>query len=110
MADIRDRLKKLADLVRYDEEARTTCEDAVKELDRLMPAGNAGAIANAAASGSGGTGHSWYRGYTTFSAPPPPSQTTQVKIDLGDQVWIDGKLYTYVIDTSKFPQKRFKPV
>lgn len=83
MTDIRDRLKKLAGLVRHDEEALSTCEDAIKEFDRLMPAGNAGAAANAA---STAYVHSWYRG-TTFAAPPPPSQTTQVKLGTGqDQI------------------------
>ena len=84
MMDILDRLEKLENLVRHDDEARQVCADARQEILKLRSVGNAGAIASAASSGSGGgTSYSWYRP-VTLGGPPPPSQTTQVKMDTTD--------------------------
>lgn len=50
--DIIERLEKLENLVRHDDEARTICADARAEIVRLRGGnGNAGAAANAVASG-----------------------------------------------------------
>lgn len=65
--DIINRLEKLAALVRHDEDARSTCEDAIKEIKQLR--GDVGAAAKAAA--TYGTGFVYIGG----------NPNTQVKMD-----------------------------
>ena len=68
--DILDRLEKLENLVRHDDEARQVCADARQEILKLRGTGGGG--------GSGDMFSSWPQ---TFRVSPPPSQTTQVKMD-----------------------------
>lgn len=80
---IKDRLAKLARALSYDEEARSTCEDAIKEIERLSgsptPATQPGYLRYPGLQTvyiiSGGTPDPkpYY--------PPPPSRRTQVKYD-----------------------------
>ena len=87
MADILDRLEKLENLVRHDDEARQVCADARKEIAKLRGTGGGGGAVSS---------DTWtFTSGGMFKAPPPPSQTTQVKLDShGNSFtiwWLDGK-------------------
>lgn len=82
MADIKERLAKLAQLVRHDDEARGTCEDAIKRIETLEGGDTAP------------TGSVYVAGTWTWASVPPPGPKTQVKWDSMD--WdIVGDLHMF---------------
>lgn len=80
MPDIKERLAKLAQLVRHDEEARSTCEDAIKRI-KALEAAHGGTVQ---VNNSGGWQYatSMRPGNNGIGVPMPPGPKTQVKMDI----------------------------